>query len=104
MGNCGSPIEIDEGWLVITHGVGPIRNYCLGACLLDKRDPAKVIARSTEPLLRPGDDTRDGYVPNVVYSCGAMVIGRTLLLPYGVADSVTAFASVPLDRLLATLR
>jgi predicted GH43/DUF377 family glycosyl hydrolase len=104
MGNCGSPIEIDEGWLVITHGVGPIRNYCLGVCLLDKRDPAKVIARSTEPLLRPSAETRDGYVPNVVYSCGAMVIGRTLLLPYGVADSFTAFASVPLDRLLATLR
>ncbi|MDH7972427.1 glycoside hydrolase family 130 protein [Sphingomonas sp. AR_OL41] len=104
MGNCGSPIEIDEGWLVITHGVGPIRNYCLGACLLDKRDPAKVIARSTEPLLRPSAETRDGYVPNVVYSCGAMVVGRTLLLPYGVADSFTAFASVPLDRLLATLR
>ncbi|MFA5964539.1 MAG: glycoside hydrolase family 130 protein [Sphingomonas sp.] len=103
MGNCGSPIEIDEGWLVITHGVGPIRNYCLGACLLDKRDPARVIARSTEPLLRPSSDTRDGYVPNVVYSCGAMVIGRTLLLPYGVADSFTAFASVPLDRLLATM-
>lgn len=103
MGNCGSPIEIDEGWLVITHGVGPIRNYCLGACLLDKRDPARVIARSTEPLLRPSPDTRDGYVPNVVYSCGAMVIGRTLLLPYGVADSFTAFASVPLDELLATM-
>ncbi|MCW3846003.1 glycoside hydrolase family 130 protein [Sphingomonas sp. LB-2] len=103
MGNCGSPIEIDEGWLVITHGVGPIRNYCLGACLLDKKDPSRLIARSTHPLIRPGSDTRDGYVPNVVYSCGAIVVGRTLLLPYGVADSFTAFASVPLDRLLLSM-
>ncbi|UUL83155.1 glycoside hydrolase family 130 protein [Sphingomonas qomolangmaensis] len=101
IGNCGSPIEIDEGWLVITHGVGPIRNYCLGACLLDKHDPSKLIARSTRPLIRPSNDTREGYVPNVVYSCGAIVLGRALWLPYGVADSFTAFATVPLDALLA---
>lgn len=100
MGNCGSPVEIDEGWLVITHGVGPIRNYCLGACLLDKRDPSKVIARSRQPLIRPSPEMRDGYVPNVAYSCGALVLGRTLLLPYGVADSFTAFATVALDQLL----
>lgn len=103
MGNCGSPIEIDEGWLVITHGVGPIRNYCLGACLLDKGDPARLISRSTRPLIRPSPETRDGYVPNVVYSCGALVAGRTLLLPYGVADSFTAFASISLDSLLASM-
>lgn len=100
MGNCGSPIEIDEGWLVITHGVGAVRNYCLGACLLDKQDPSKLLARSTRPLIRPSPETRDGYVPNVAYSCGGMVIGRTLLLPHGVADSFTAFAAVPLDALL----
>ncbi len=103
MGNCGSPIEIDEGWLFITHGVGPIRSYCLGACLLDKNDPSKVLARSTEPLLRPSPETRDGYVPNVAYSCGALVLGRTLLLPYGVADNFTAFATCSVDELLRSL-
>jgi predicted GH43/DUF377 family glycosyl hydrolase len=103
IGICSPPIEIEEGWLVITHGVGPVRNYCLGACLLDKQDPSQVIARSTEPLIRPSCDTRDGYVPNVVYSCGAIVLGRTLFLPYGVADSFTAFATIPLEDLLATM-
>lgn len=100
IGNCGSPIEIDEGWLLLTHGVGPVRSYCIGACLLDKRDPGKVLARLRQPLVSPGPETRDGYVPNVVYSCGAIVHDRTLILPYGVADSVTAFASVPVQRLL----
>jgi predicted GH43/DUF377 family glycosyl hydrolase len=103
IGNCGSPIEIDEGWLVITHGVGAVRNYCLGACLLDKDDPSKLLARLTEPLIRPDPSEHDGYVPNVVYSCGAMVHQRTLLLPYAIADSFTTFASVPLDRLLAAM-
>ena len=103
MGNCGSPIELDEGWLVITHGVGPIRSYCLGACLLDRNDPSKVLARSTKPLLRPSPATRDGYVPNVAYSCGALALGRTLLLPYGVADNFTAFATCSIDALLRTL-
>jgi predicted GH43/DUF377 family glycosyl hydrolase len=103
IGICSPPIEIEEGWLVLTHGVGPIRTYCLGACLLDRKDPSKVIARSTEPLIRPSCDTRDGYVPNVVYSCGAIVFGRTLFLPYGVADSFTAFATIPLEDLLRTM-
>ena len=102
-GICSPPIEIDEGWLFISHGVGAIRNYCLGACLLDKHDPAKVLARSIEPLIRPNPETRDGYVPNVAYSCGALVLGRTLLLPYGVADSVTAFAAHQLDTLLKNM-
>jgi predicted GH43/DUF377 family glycosyl hydrolase len=100
MGNCGSPIEIDEGWLFITHGVGSVRNYSLGACLLDKNDPSKVIARSTRPLIRPTPAERDGYVPNVAYSCGALAFGRTLLLPFGVADTFTSFASVSVDALL----
>ncbi len=104
LGNCGSPIEIDEGWLVLTHGVGSVRTYCLGACLLDKRDPSKVLARSVEPLLRPGFGARDGYVPNVAYSCGAIVLGRTLLLPYGVADTFTAFATVSVDALLQSMQ
>jgi predicted GH43/DUF377 family glycosyl hydrolase len=104
MGNCGSPIEIDEGWLVVTHGVGAIRNYCLGACLLDKRDPSKLIARSTRPLFRPNADTFKGYVPNVAYSCGAFVRDRMLLLPFGVADTFTAFAKVSVDHLLGEMR
>ena len=103
MGNCGSPIEIDEGWLVLTHGVGPVRNYCIGAALLDKRDPSKLLARMTLPLVHPSPKERDGYVPNVVYSCGAMVHDRTLLLPYGVADNFATFASVALDDLLAAM-
>ncbi len=104
IGNCGSPIELDEGWLVLTHGVGVIRNYCIGACLLDKQDPSKLLARLEAPLLQPDVDGRDGYVPNVVYSCGALLCDRTLLLPYGVADNVTAFATVKLDALLAAMR
>jgi len=103
MGNCGSPIEIDEGWLVITHGVGAVRNYCIGACLLAKDDPSKVLARSTSPLIRPDAAERYGYVPNVVYSCGALVHGRVLLLPYAIADNVTTFATVQLDALLAAM-
>ncbi len=103
MGNCGSPIEIDEGWLLLTHGVGTVRNYCIGAALLDKDDPSKVISRTRFPLMKPNPSQRDGYVPNVVYSCGAVVHDRTLLLPYGVADSFTAFATTPLDDLLAEM-
>lgn len=103
MGNCGAPIEIDEGWLVLTHGVGTVRTYSMGACLLDKRDPSKVLARTVEPILAPSTGQRDGYVPNVVYSCGGMAQGRTLLLPFGVADNFTSFASVELDRLLARM-
>ncbi len=103
IGNCGSPIEIDEGWLVITHGVGGVRNYCLGACLLGKDDPSKLLARMAEPLIRPDPRDHDGYVPNVLYSCGAMVHQRTLLLPYAIADSFTTFASVSIDALLATM-
>lgn len=103
VGNCGSPIEIDEGWLVITHGVGPIRNYCIGACLLDRDDPSKVLARMKHPLLRTSIEERDGYVPNVIYSCGALLKGRQLLLPYAVADSFTTFATLSVDMLLAKM-
>lgn len=103
MGNCGSPIEIDEGWLVMTHGVGTVRNYCIGACLLDKNDPSKLLARTPRPVLAPSPHERDGYVPNVVYSCGAMVEGRAMLLPYAVADSFTAFATLSVDDLLGAM-
>ncbi len=103
MGNCGSPTEIDEGWLVMTHGVGTVRNYCIGACLLDKNDPTKLLARTPRPVLAPAPHERDGYVPNVVYSCGALVAGRTMLLPYAVADSFTAFATASIDNLLSVM-
>lgn len=103
MGNCGSPIEIDEGWLVITHGVGMMRNYSMGACLLDKTNPTKLLARTPEPILKPSANERHGYVPNVVFSCGAIVHDRTLLLPYGVADNFATFASCSVDALLALM-
>ena len=103
LGNCGSPIEIDEGWLLLTHGVGMMRNYCMGACLLDKDDPGKLLARTAEPILRPGREDRSGYVPNVVYSCGGIVHERTLLLPFGVADNFASFASCCVDDLLTRM-
>jgi len=104
IGNCGSPIELDEGWLVLTHGVGAMRKYSIGAVLLDKNDPLKVIGRMTQPLLSPADEDREGYVPNVVYSCGGIKHGELLFIPYGVADSSVAFAFVPIAALLASMR
>ena len=103
LGNGGSPIKIDEGWLVITHGVGAVRTYCIGACLLDRDDPTKLLGRVVRPVVRPSAEQRYGYVPNVAYTCGAMVHGRTLVLPYALADSFTTFATVPLDTLLAAM-
>ncbi len=103
MGNCGSPIELDEGWLLLTHGVGPVRRYSLGAALLDKDDPRKLIARSREPLLSPSEDNREGYVPNVIYTCGALRVGEWLFMPYGVADSSIHFASIKISDLLIHL-
>lgn len=103
LGNCGPPIETEAGWLVLTHGVGPMRTYSIGAILLDLDDPARVIGRLREPLLSPVEDERDGYVPNVVYSCGALVHADTLVLPYGIADSAIGFATVALPDLLAAL-
>lgn len=104
MGNCGAPMEIDEGWLVLTHGVGPMRQYSIGLALLDKKDPGKVLGRSVQPLLTPLHETREGYVPNVVYTCGGLVFRRVLFLPYAVADSAVRFCSIPIDALLATMR
>ena len=103
IGNCGSPIELPEGWLVITHGVGPMRQYSLGAALLDRDEPSRVLGRLRTPLLRPNAEEREGYVPNVVYSCGAMVHAGNLILPYGSSDSVTNFAVVSLASLLAAM-
>ena len=104
IGNCGSPIETEAGWLVITHGVGPMRKYCIGAALLDLDDPTRVIGRLREPLLAPEGVEREGYVPNVVYSCGSMLHGRELILPYAVSDRASAITSLSLDDLLAALR
>ena len=103
IGNCGSPIETEAGWIVITHGVGPMRKYCIGAVLLDLNDPTKVIGRLREPLLSPEGNEREGYVPNVVYSCGSMLHGRELILPYAMSDKASAIVSIPLDELLAAL-
>ena len=103
MGNCGSPIEIDEGWLLLTHGVGAMRKYCIGAALLDKDDPSKVIGRTPHPLISPSDDDREGYVPNVVYTCGAIAHGRKIFMPYAVADSSVTFCWIDIDSLLNEL-
>lgn len=104
IGNCGPPIEIDAGWLLLTHGVGAMRKYSIGAVLLDKDDPARVIGRSREPILAAVDEDREGYVPNVVYSCGAIRHGDGLFIPYGVADSSIAFAFARVSSLLAAMK
>ena len=101
LGNCGSPIELAQGWLVITHGVGPMRTYGIGALLLDLDDPTRVVAQLRRPLLLPDPAERDGYVPNVVYSCGSLVHAGRLYLPYGVADQAVGFATVAITDLLA---
>ncbi len=103
VGNCGPPIELEEGWLLLTHGVGAMRKYAIGAALLDKKNPRKVLGRLREPLLSPSHENREGYVPNVVYSCGAMKHGDRILLPYGVADSSISFATVETRELLDAL-
>ena len=100
IGNCGSPIELDEGWLLLTHGVGPVRRYSIGAALLDKGDPSRVLARSREPLLRPEPAEREGYVPNVVYTCGAMRHNDTIILPYAVSDTFSNLATIKISALL----
>ena len=103
IGNCGSPIELDEGWLLFTHGVGPVRKYSIGAVLLDKADPSRVLARSREPLVRPHATAREGYVPNVVYTCGALRQGDRIILPYAVSDTFSNFATIKTAALLEAL-
>jgi len=100
IGNAGSPIETEHGWLVITHGVGPMRTYCLGASLLDLENPTKIISRLKEPLLVANEEEREGYVPNVVYSCGSILHNGELIIPYGMSDYASSFASVSLDELV----
>jgi predicted GH43/DUF377 family glycosyl hydrolase len=104
IGNCGSPIETKDGWLVITHGVGPMRRYCLGASLLDLEDPSIEIGRLNEPLVIPNNDEREGYVPNVLYSCGSIIHNDVLIIPYGLSDYCSSFATVNLEQLLTRLK
>jgi predicted GH43/DUF377 family glycosyl hydrolase len=103
LGNCGSPIETEAGWLVLTHGVGPMRTYSIGALLLDLEDPTKILGQLDEPLLTPAPDEQDGYVPNVVYSCGGLIHGDHLVLPYGIGDAAIGVATVPMGELLGAL-
>ena len=103
IGNCGSPVLTDAGWLVITHGVGAMRKYALGAALLDRDDPARVLGRTREPILTAVDADRSGYVPNVVYTCGVLRVGDRLLVPYGISDSAVGFATVLIADLLALM-
>ena len=104
IGNCGSPVLTDAGWLIFTHGVGAMRKYSLGAALLDRNDPSKVIARTHKPVLTAVDADRSGYVPNVVYTCGVLRVEDRLLVPYGISDSAVGFATVGIDELLAEMR
>lgn len=103
IGNCGSPIRTDHGWLLLTHGVGAMRKYALGCALLDLNDPSRVLARSREPVLTAEDADRSGYVPNVVYTCGALMVGSNILIPYGISDSAVGFASTTAEDLLAMM-
>ena len=103
IGNCGSPIETKYGWLLITHGVGPMRKYCIGASMLDIDDPTKTIGRLSDPLLAPNEEEREGYVPNVVYSCGCIIHNDELILPYASSDTLSTYATVPLENLFSRL-
>jgi len=103
IGNCGSPIETEAGWLVLTHGVGPMRKYCIGALLLDREDPSRVIGELREPLVQAVGAEREGYVPNVVYTCGAMAHAGRLVLPYAISDTISTIVTIELDTLLAAL-
>ncbi len=104
IGNCGSPLETNEGWIVLTHGVGPMRQYCIGALLLDLKNPAKIIARLDEPLLIPHEEEREGYVPNVVYTCGALIHKNELVIPYAMSDIMSGIATVEVRDLINCMR
>jgi len=104
IGNCGSPIETEKGWLLLTHGVGPVRKYCIGAVLLDLHNPTKIIGRLKEPLIAPDESEREGYVPNVVYTCGVIKHNSRLIIPYAMSDHATRFASVSVEDLLASMQ
>ena len=104
IGNCGSPLETDVGWIVLTHGVGPMRQYCIGAMLLDLENPTRIIARLEEPLLAPREEEREGYVPNVVYTCGAIIHNNELIIPYAMSDIMSGIATVGVSDLINCMR
>ena len=104
VGNCGSPIETEEGWLIITHGVGPMREYVLGASLYDIDNPEIEIGRLKTPLLAPNSEEREGYVPNVVYSCGSLIHNGNVVIPYGISDNASTYATINLNELLNELK
>ena len=103
LGNCGSPLETEAGWLVLTHGVGPMRKYAMGAFLLELKDPSRLIGRLEEPLLEPNANEREGYVPNVVYSCGGVIHNGELIIPYAMSDYASTFATIPIDTILGAM-
>ena len=100
IGNNGSPLKTKEGWLLITHGVGNVRTYCIGAILLNQEDPSKVIKETKDPILFPLESERDGYVPNVVYSCGSIINGEYLIIPYAISDTRSGVSKLKLQELL----
>jgi predicted GH43/DUF377 family glycosyl hydrolase len=103
IGNCGSPVKTREGWLLMTHAVGPMRKYMISAILLDLEDPSKIIKKRSTPLISPNETEREGYVPNVVYSCGAMPHGDLLVVPYAMSDSASTFGTVDIQALLSNM-
>jgi predicted GH43/DUF377 family glycosyl hydrolase len=104
IGNCGSPLETEAGWLVITHGVGAMRKYCIGAMLLDLDDPSKIIGRLQSPLVSPVESSREGYVPNVVYTCGALIHNGRLILPYGRNDTFSTIVTMDVEALVELIK
>jgi predicted GH43/DUF377 family glycosyl hydrolase len=104
LGNCGSPIKTDKGWLLLTHGVGAMRTYVISAILLSLDNPSKIIGRLQTPLIKADESEREGYVPNVVYTCGFLLHGNTLIIPYAVSDSASAFATMDLNELLHEMK
>jgi predicted GH43/DUF377 family glycosyl hydrolase len=104
IGNCGSPIKTEKGWLLLTHGVGAMRKYTISAILLDLQDPSKIIGRLQKPMISAEEEEREGYVPNVVYTCGLLRHGKFLIIPYAVSDTATVFASVELGEILSEMK
>ena len=104
LGNCGSPLETNEGWIVLTHGVGPMRQYCIGAILLDLENPTQVIGYLEDPLLVPHAEEREGYVPNVVYSCGSLIHNNELIIPYAMSDVMAGIATVNVNDLIHSMK